>query len=985
MRIIKYLFTIVLLFTIIVSFAQKNEKYSEVLYQKMIDSPSNDQITVWIFFKDKPGDWQTNMKKAETIISEKSLLRRQKLMKKGPLLGYHDIPVDQNYINQVLPFLDKFRQQSRWLNALSAEVRISELSKISNLSFVSKIDIVRKGKNIYNENNQEHNLLKGTTPKTVYDYGVSFTQVDQINVPLVHDLGYTGEGITICLLDAGFNNLEHQVFSSMTIADQWDFVNNDGNVDDEGDMGTGDHGTMTLSTIGGFYQGQLIGPAFGATYLLAKTENTDSETQVEEDNWVAGAEWADALGADITSTSLGYIMFDDGTGYSPDEMDGNTAIITIAADIAASLGILVVNSAGNEGGGITTIGAPADGDSVLAVGAVNSDNSRTYFSSVGPTADGRIKPDVMAMGSGVYVASPYGTGSYTYADGTSFSCPLTAGAAALLWQMAPNASNMEIYDALKMSANNAQNPNNEYGWGIIDIYAAYEYLALPRITHTPLSDSENLNGPYTVIVDITSQDALIQGSPIVFYRKDIGSWIEIPMTANKESSVFSGEIPGNGSPGIYDYYITAENSNALVSLPENAPTTFFTFYIGPDSESPVIIHNPIKEYYINLWSQAAVVAEITDNIQVDPENTYVEWKINGSTQNNIYFVPGNNNIYTAWFPFNGIQVNDLIEYRIIAKDLSQAQNTTTFPVSGYQSFNVTDRISFEQNTFSENWVFSGNQNWFVTTDQYQHGSYSAESGNIDDSQNSSIEITFNCDVNGNVIFFKKVSSEADWDYLSFYINDVLKEEWSGELGWTEESYSVTPGTYTIKWNYYKDGSVSNGSDCAWIDNITFPGIQYTYTVTFNVTDGTNVIENANINFRSQNILTDVNGQAIFVSIPPGNNIPFTITKDGYDVFIGTLTVNNQDVVENVTLNQTQISIQETNNVVCLYPNPTDQFLYITGIENILDISIFDMTGRLVKQLKGNNYEINVSELNGGIYYCKIQFDSKTYTKKIIIE
>ena len=363
-----------------------------------------------------------------------------------------------------------------------------------------------------------------------FNYGSSLTQLEQINVPVVHDLGYSGNGVIICVLDAGFNNLEHQAFTSMNIANQWDFVNNDGNVDDEGDMGSGSHGTMTLSTIGGFYEGQLIGPAFGATYLLAKTENTDSETQVEEDNWVAGAEWADALGVDITSTSLGYIDFDDGTGYSPAELDGNTAIITIAADIAAGKGILVVNSAGNGGGGTTTIGAPADGDSVLAIGAVYSDGSRTFFSSVGPTGDGRIKPEVMAMGSDVYVADTYGN-YYTTASGTSFSCPLTAGAAALLWEMVPNASNMDIFEALKMTANNADAPNNYYGWGIIDIYAAYEYLAQIYSYSVTFNVTDGTNPIENANVNFLSQDKLTNASgQAVFSNLASGNDIQYTVT-----------------------------------------------------------------------------------------------------------------------------------------------------------------------------------------------------------------------------------------------------------------------------------------------------------------------------------------------------------------------------------------------------------------------------------------------------------------------
>ena len=983
MKIVHFIITSIFIFSSISSFAQDESKFTEILNKKVSLMKSDETLTVWIFFKDKPGDWQANIKKAENIISQKSLARRQNSKKAGPLLSYIDIPVDENYINQTIPYIEKFRQQSRWLNGISAEVRISELTKISNLVFVSKIDIVRKATTEYKIENPQEDFKKDPNSKYNLNYGASLTQVEQINVPIVHDLGYSGEGITICVLDAGFNNLEHQAFSNMEISAQWDFVNNDGNVDDEGDMGSGDHGTMTLSTIGGFYQGQLIGPAFGATYLLAKTENTDSETQVEEDNWVAGAEWADALGADITSTSLGYIDFDNGSGYSASELDGNTAIITIAADIAASLGILVVNSAGNEGDGVTTIGAPADGDSVLAVGAVYSDGSRVYFSSVGPTGDGRIKPDVMAMGSGVVVADTYGNG-YTTASGTSFSCPLTAGAAALLWQMVPNASNMEIYNALKMSADNSQNPNNEYGWGIINIYEAYEYLALPRITHTPLADTENTTGPYIVDSEISSNYDLLAGSPNVYYRKNNGTWTQIPMISNKETGNFIAEIPGDGAQGTYDYYITAENSNALVSLPENAPSSFFTFVVGPDSEAPIINHNPIAEYYLNLWSQAVIIAEISDNFQVDTENTFVEWRYNGENQDPISFNFQENSTCIAYFPFFALTIGDLIEYKIIAQDVSSSHNVSVFPESGFQSFNITDRISFEQNQFSHNWIFDGNANWLITLDQHQHGSYSVRSGDISDNQMSGIEITFSCNENGNIAFYNKVSSESGWDYLEFYLNNNKMDEWSGEVAWSLQNYSVSSGTHTIKWVYEKDGSISNGSDCAWIDNITFPGIQQTYSVTFSVSDGSIPIEGANVNFRSQNILTDTEGIAVFYTIPPGNNIPFTVTKDGFDTFIGTLSVTDQDVNQNVTMVQS-VKVNNPDQSITLYPIPANEIIFIDGCIEMKEILIIDMTSRLVRHIYGQNDFINVSDLNPGLYQCIIRNSSSTSVHKIIIK
>lgn len=259
---------------------------------------------------------------------------------------------------------------------------------------------------------------------TGFNYGSSLTQNQQINVVAVHNTGNYGQGVRICLMDAGFNRLSHEVFQNMNIIATWDFVNHRPYVGDgQGGMGEGSHGTQTLSTIGGFKEGQLIGPAFGATYILAKTENTESETPIEMDNWIAALEWADSIGVDVTSTSLGYLEFDPPyPSYNWTHMDGNTVPITIAADLAVKRGIVVVNSAGNEGFNSTrnTLVAPADGDSVIAVGAVTSSGTRSYFSSVGNTVDGRIKPDVMAMGSGVRVASSTSDNGYTSSSGTSF-------------------------------------------------------------------------------------------------------------------------------------------------------------------------------------------------------------------------------------------------------------------------------------------------------------------------------------------------------------------------------------------------------------------------------------------------------------------------------------------------------------------------------------------------------------------------------------
>jgi len=285
------------------------------------------------------------------------------------------------------------------------------------------------------------------------------------------------------VFDSGFDNLPHPAFAATRILATRDFVNGDESVAD-GDIGEGSHGTATLSVIGGFQPGQIIGPAYAARYILAKTENTESETPVEEDNWAAAVEWAESLGVDVISSSLGYLTYDRPfPSYTAADLNGDTAISTRAADLAGERGVMVVNSAGNEGlnASSNTLGAPADGNLVLAVGAVTSSGTRASFSSVGPTADGRIKPDVAAQGVGVKVARPDSSTGYTTANGTSFSCPLAAGVVALLVQANPSASVDQVFDALRSTATQAARPDNLLGYGIVDALAALRVVAPARL------------------------------------------------------------------------------------------------------------------------------------------------------------------------------------------------------------------------------------------------------------------------------------------------------------------------------------------------------------------------------------------------------------------------------------------------------------------------------------------------------------------------
>ena len=435
----------------------QNDKISSKLENALIHTPVDETIKVWVYFTDKGGN--DNLELVKNNLTEKSKLRRAKVMGQD-IVDKYDVPINSPYINSIKPYISRIVVKSKWLNAVSAEMTPDNIEMVSKFYFVERIDIVNKYKrNKPIEEDSEYESLNIENIYT-YDYGNSLTQNNQINVPVVHDLGINGSGILICLLDNNYNLLNHETFSSMNIISTWDFINNDTTVNDPGE---GTHGTQTLSTVGGWTPGHLIGPAFGADYILGKTEVNSFELPIEEDYWVAGAEWADSLGADVLSSSLGYIDW-----YTWQDMDGNTAVTTIAADIAVSRGIVVVNSAGNEGtSSNNTLIAPADGDSVIAVAAVTSSGTRSSFSSIGPSADGRTKPDVAAMGSSVTVASTSNPTGYTTSSGTSFSCPLTSGVAALVLSANPSLTPIQVREALRETASQASTPDNLLGWGIL--------------------------------------------------------------------------------------------------------------------------------------------------------------------------------------------------------------------------------------------------------------------------------------------------------------------------------------------------------------------------------------------------------------------------------------------------------------------------------------------------------------------------------------
>ncbi len=444
-------------------------KCSDRLRGRVESESVKSPISVWIFFADR-GPEHLGLLESPVIISERAVRRRR--LRAVADTDKFDHPVSKAYIDIIRSKVVRVRHISRYLNAVSAEVEASRIPAIGALNFVKGIDCVavyRKTDEFEADSPDPIGLSDDPVAGT---YGGSFDQLNQIRSTDLLELGYNGSGdvtagdpLLICVLDTGFR-LDHEAFDHLSVVAQYDFIQYDSvTSNEEGDHAEQDkHGTIVLGALAGYSPGELIGPAWGAEFLLAKTEIKEVEIQIEEDKWVAGLEWADSAGADIVSSSLGYIDW-----YTPDMLDGDTPRCTRMADIAAGHGVLIVTAMGNEGiSGDTTLIAPADADSIIAVGAVDRDGVRAYFSSRGPTADGRTKPELMALGRGVYTVDWGTSAGYTRGDGTSLSTPLIAGLCAQLLEIDPGMGPIDIRQSLRETSSQSDAPDNYYGYGIPD-------------------------------------------------------------------------------------------------------------------------------------------------------------------------------------------------------------------------------------------------------------------------------------------------------------------------------------------------------------------------------------------------------------------------------------------------------------------------------------------------------------------------------------
>lgn len=460
-----------------------------------------ERVAAWVFFTDRAGRDHdpSSYLAARAAMSARSLARRAR---RGsiPDVVASDLPVHDPYVRALVARGARLRGVSRWLNAASVSIEAREAVEIARLPFVARLDLVALGRRPVFEpepvpvpsaelESTSRPVVAAEPGDTAY-YGGAFKQLAMMQVPQLHAQGLSGAGVLVCMLDDGFR-LTHQCFANLDVVATRDFINGDTNVDRDSTQDApnqGGHGTATLSCVAGSKPGTYSAAAFGASVALGKTEYIPTETPVEMDWWQFGAEWADSLGADIISSSLGYLTFDSPwPSYGFDDLDGRTTVVTLAAVEAARRGITVVTANGNGGPRDSTLIAPADADSVVACGAVDSLGVIASFSAHGPTADGRIKPDVVAMGRSVLLASFSNPAAYGRSSGTSFSTPLTAGLVALLLEAHPLWGPFEVLEALHETATQHASPNNVYGWGLVQGLAANAWVPSTAGTGDPIA------------------------------------------------------------------------------------------------------------------------------------------------------------------------------------------------------------------------------------------------------------------------------------------------------------------------------------------------------------------------------------------------------------------------------------------------------------------------------------------------------------------
>lgn len=636
----------------------RTDKFSPQL-KYAVENLNENQYSVYIYLNDKGPNAELMLNNPLSLVSQRSLDRRAKVLPAGHLVEFSDIPIYEPYSTEINSKVLKIRHGLKWFNVISADVTVNQLYDIANLNYVNRIDLVEKFKKQKDdvESSISNKLITPNTGKDApnvdsLNYGIGLSQISQINVNIVHNQGIYGQGIIIGHFDAGYDYLTHPAFTTlpMTILRKKDF-----HTGDTVTLTQHPHGEATLSLVGGYAPGNMIGPAFRSSFILCRTEVDPGERWFEMDHWSAAAQWVDSLGADIITSSLGYRVFDaPDTSYTWQDMNGRTLLVSRAAAWAAHVGIVVSNSAGNDGNYTypNTLGGPADADSILTVGAVTSSGSYASFSSYGPTSDGRIKPDVMALGSGNQVAT--GTNSYSnFGSGTSYACPLNAGVCALVLSVNKNLTPLQVRGIMRKFASNSSAPTNQMGWGIINAQLSVDSarkldVTPPTITHVPPFVNTTNTGVITLKARVFDNGIIRYTrsgeAPRVYFRKSTNAGVNwTSYTSANYSSIstrdtFYFQIPGSIVGTKIEYYFATQDialPNALCgTLPaggsginppgSTAPPARFTINVATSVN--VISSNVPEEYrlYNNYPNPFNPVTKIKFDLR---DNKFVTLKV----------------------------------------------------------------------------------------------------------------------------------------------------------------------------------------------------------------------------------------------------------------------------------------------------------------------------------------------------------------------
>lgn len=437
----------------------------------VVSFPGGHCMMYRLYLKDK--DLQHtpySVSRPSEFLSLRSIERRKR---QNLSVDLTDLPVAPTYIDSVRKAGIEIVGMSKWNNTLLVRIhKEKELSRLQGLTCITKVlKVFSSPDSITERKRSSFRKDLNTWEPYTHDYGAAEQQIKSLNGLNLHSKGFRGKGMMIAVFDGGFMNTDKiPALHDIQLAGVKDFVvPKSDNVFQEME-----HGTMVLSTMAGYSPHNYIGVAPEAQYLLVRCEDERTESLAEEDYWAEAAEYADSVGVDVINSSLGYHGFDDAKmNHRYDEQDGESTLISHTASMCADKGIVCVNSAGNDGMGTwKKINFPADAKDILTVGSVNDSGTNAAFSAVGPTADGRIKPDVMAYGSPASVIT--GRGSIINDNGTSFSSPLIAGMVACLWQALPGKTAKQIIKLVRLAGDNQQHPDNIYGYGVPDFWKAYQ-------------------------------------------------------------------------------------------------------------------------------------------------------------------------------------------------------------------------------------------------------------------------------------------------------------------------------------------------------------------------------------------------------------------------------------------------------------------------------------------------------------------------------